>query len=191
MTTTAFSRLTILHLAVRDPRQLPPGAHSWRCAAGTCEQLIFKRSTLLGPAGPGHTEAEKSSLLDQAGRIRQEILRRALKNPVISNAADASLNVDWINRQEKELARLVQLIWEACPPNGEAFCFLIDRNGVANLGKHRMDFPTALYIDVINVESPEDLGLLNSGLWEWLGSAELGGPFFRTLAQLYTPIMLS
>jgi hypothetical protein len=41
------------------------------------------------------------------------------------------------------------------------------------LGKYRIDFPTAFYLDVINVGAPEELRQLNSRLWEWLGSDEL------------------
>ncbi len=42
-----------------------------------------------------------------------------------------------------------------------------------DLWKYRIDFPTAFYLDVINVGAPEELRQLNSRLWEWLGSDEL------------------
>lgn len=171
MTTTAFPLPTILHLALRDPMQLMPGVHSWRCPEG--ESLFFKRSTLWGHVRLGHSDAEASQLLAQAEQIRQDILDRALKNPIISSASDAPVNVDWVNEQEKERARLVQFLLEASQPIGEEYCFLIDRSGVGTLGRHKIDFPTALYIDVINVGSPEDLSRLNSRLGEWLGNEEL------------------
>ena len=95
MTTTAFPLPTILHLALRDPMQLMPGVHSWRCPEG--ESLFFKRSTLWGHVRPGHSDAEASQLLAQAEQIRQDILDRALKNPIISSASDAPVNVDWAN----------------------------------------------------------------------------------------------
>lgn len=44
-----------------------------------------------------------------------------------------------------------------------------------DLWKYRIDFPTAFYLDVINVGAPEELRQLNSRLWEWLGSDEFSG----------------
>lgn len=93
-----------------------------------------------------------NQLFDEISQIRQEMLRRALENPIVSDAPDALLNVDWLNAKERRSAKLVRALVEASKPTGESFCVLVDRDGVATSGKHRSDYFPSMYIRIPQCE---------------------------------------
>jgi len=172
MASLKLDRRLILHLTVRDPQiKFAEPHNTWRCADG--ESLFFMRSTLWGPVKQGHSVQEVNQLYDEISQIRQEMLRRALENPIVSDAPDAPLNVDWLNAKERQRANLVRALVEASEPTGESFCILVDRDGVATSGKHRFDYSPSMYIEVLNIKAQEDLAHLNNKLWTGLDPEEL------------------
>lgn len=157
----------ILHLNISNPAHYRR-ANSWACLGR--EPLFFKRSTVWGPK-PGHSNGEIDALVAEYRGIGDDILLRALRNPVVSDAPDAVLNVDWLNEQERNRARLGQSLFESANPVGESFCVLIDPNEIASYGQHQFAFPSGIHLEVLNVESLENFASLNQRIWDWLDVA--------------------
>ena len=84
----------ILHLNIRDPshRFLWGGANNWACPEW--ESVFFKWDTVWGVPNFWHSANEVDALAAQFRGIGDEMLRRALETPIVSDAPKVILHLD-------------------------------------------------------------------------------------------------